>query len=104
MADLAAAGAAPEATQTSNALADEFIVVQGVVDLAVILPTELWLVDFKTDKFKAGELADRVKSHELQMKLYALALQRIYQRPVTECCLYFLSLQQAVSLFPRFQR
>jgi ATP-dependent helicase/nuclease subunit A len=69
----------------------DFVVVQGVVDLAVILPEELWLMDFKTDTFQARELADKVRTHEPQLKLYARALQRIYERPVTECCLYFLS-------------
>jgi hypothetical protein len=29
--------------------ADDFIVVQGQVDLAVLLPEEIWLLDFKTD-------------------------------------------------------
>src|SRR5262249_41614280 len=29
-------------------LANEFVIVQGVVDLVVLLPEEIWLVDFKT--------------------------------------------------------
>ena len=30
-------------------LENEFVVVQGVADLVVLLPEEIWLVDFKTD-------------------------------------------------------
>ncbi len=73
--------------------ADEFFVVQGVVDLAVILPEEIWLLDFKTDQVNAAELAETVTHYEPQIKLYARALARIYRRPVTQCWLHFLSLQ-----------
>ena len=41
------------------ALEDEFVVVQGVADLVVVLPGEIWLVDFKTDELKSGELTGR---------------------------------------------
>jgi ATP-dependent helicase/nuclease subunit A len=71
--------------------AGEVVVVQGVVDLAVILPEEIWIVDFKTDAVDESELADKVKTYEPQLKLYALALSRIYGRPVTGCALYFLA-------------
>ena len=77
---------------------DEFVVVQGFADLAVILPEEIWLVDFKTDHVDRGELAAVVKFYEPQLKLYALALGRIYRRRVTESWLHFLSLQQSVAV------
>ncbi|MBC8094180.1 MAG: UvrD-helicase domain-containing protein, partial [Akkermansiaceae bacterium] len=70
--------------------AEEVIVVQGVVDLAVILEREIWIVDFKTDAVTELELALKVKTYEPQLKLYALALGRTYDRPVTRCALYFL--------------
>jgi len=75
---------------------DEFVVVQGFADLAVILPEAIWLVDFKTDHVKSGELGSVVKFYEPQLKLYALALGRIYHRRVTESWLHFLSLKQSV--------
>ena len=81
-----------------DAAADEFVVVQGVVDLAVLRPSEIWLVDFKTDQLAATELSDKVAQYAPQLRLYALALERIYRRPVTEQCLYFLALGQAVRL------
>ena len=76
----------------------EFFVVQGFVDLAVILPTELWLVDFKTDAVRVTELEEKRSDYERQLKLYGLALQRIYHRPVTALWLHFLALKQTVPL------
>jgi ATP-dependent helicase/nuclease subunit A len=72
-------------------LENEFVVVQGVADLAVILPREIWLVDFKTDDVRANELLEKIKTYAPQLKLYASALGRIYSRPVTDCWLHFLS-------------
>ena len=84
-------GKAPDA-----ALAEEFVVVQGVADLAVVLETEIWLVDFKTDDVGRNGLDAKVKTYEPQLRLYASALARIYRRPVMNRWLYFLSVGQAV--------
>jgi ATP-dependent helicase/nuclease subunit A len=70
---------------------NEFVIVQGVADLAVILPKEIWLLDYKTDRVNAGKVDDKKKIYEPQLKLYARALEQIYGRPVTERRLHFLS-------------
>jgi ATP-dependent helicase/nuclease subunit A len=75
----------------ATGLETEFVIVQGVVDLAVILPAEIRLVDFKTDRMRADELTQKTRLYEPQLKLYARALERIYQRPVTDCRLHFFS-------------
>src|SRR6185503_7309003 len=75
---------------------DEFFVGRGMVDLAVILPAEIWLLDFKTDQVTASSLPERVRLYTPQLKLYGLALSRIYCRPVTEHWLHFLSLGRTV--------
>ncbi len=77
---------------------DEVVVVQGVVDLAVIRDKEIWIVDFKTDAVTELELALKIKTYEPQLKLYALALARIYRRPVTRCALYFLATGSVTSI------
>lgn len=77
---------------------DDFVVVQGVADLAVILPEEIWIVDFKTDRVTESELAEKTKTYEPQLRLYALALSRIYGRPVTRLLLHFLDLRRTVTL------
>ncbi len=71
--------------------ADEFIVVQGVADLAVLLPDEIWLVDFKTDEIRGNELEEKKKLYEPQLRLYAAALEKIFSRKVTRRTLYFLA-------------
>ncbi len=79
-------------------LDDEFVVVQGVADLAVVLPGEIWLVDFKTDAAGRGELAERVRLYRAQLRLYARALSQIYHRPVSAAWLYFLAAQTAAAV------
>jgi ATP-dependent helicase/nuclease subunit A len=76
----------------------EMIVVQGVADLTVLLPGEIWLVDFKTDDVTAKDLAEKTKLYSPQLKLYARALEKIYSRPVTDCRLHFLSARKTIPI------
>jgi ATP-dependent helicase/nuclease subunit A len=85
-------------TKSGANLENEFVVVQGVADLVVLLPKEIWLVDFKTDEIRANELPEKIKMYSPQLKLYALALAKIYSRPVTNCFLSFLSAQKTESV------
>jgi ATP-dependent helicase/nuclease subunit A len=85
-------------TKESGSLEGEFVVVQGIADLVVLLPEEIWLVDFKTDQFEKSALADKVKLYEPQLRLYAMALGRVYLRPVNRLQLYFLTLRRTVQL------
>jgi len=80
--------------KTAPGLVDEFIVVQGAADLVVLLPKEIWLVDFKTDAIGPGGLADKIKAYAPQLKLYSQALEKIYSRPVTARWLHFLAARQ----------
>lgn len=79
-------------------LTEEFIVVQGVADLVVLRPEEIWLLDFKTDHVRGTELAARVAEYRPQLELYAAALAGIFRRPVTRRWLHFLRARQTVSL------
>jgi ATP-dependent helicase/nuclease subunit A len=83
---------------------EDFVVVQGVADLAVLRADEIWLVDFKTDETAVDEVSAKVALYEPQLRLYALALERIYRRPITESWLHFLALPKTVRLFPPNQR
>jgi ATP-dependent helicase/nuclease subunit A len=76
------------------ALTDEFIVVQGVADLIVLLPKEIWLVDFKTDEFGEAELPTKIKTYTPQLQLYAAALEKIFTRKITLKALHFLTLRR----------
>jgi len=77
--------------KSAPGLEDEFVVVQGVADLVVLLPGEIWLLDFKTDEFRREGLPDKIKAYTPQLNLYARALEKIYSRPVTARWLHFLA-------------
>jgi len=87
-----------EAGMPCNFPDGEFTVVQGAVDLAVILKGEIWIVDFKTDAISLPEVSQLVSTYGAQLRLYASALSRIYNRPVSERWLYFLSLSQTIAV------
>jgi ATP-dependent helicase/nuclease subunit A len=76
--------------------ADEFVVVQGVVDLAVLAPQRIWIADFKTDAVAPADLAARTAGYAPQLRLYALAVGRVYGRPVSAAWLHFLAVNQSV--------
>jgi ATP-dependent helicase/nuclease subunit A len=88
--------AAITGAKSEPGLETEFVVVQGVADLVVLLPEEIWLVDFKTDEITANELREKKRLYAPQLKLYALALEKIYSRPVTARWLHFLSARKTV--------
>ncbi|MGN6385432.1 MAG: 3'-5' exonuclease, partial [Verrucomicrobiota bacterium] len=70
---------------------DDFVVVQGIADLIVLLKKEIWLLDFKTDHVKKGNVHELTTTYKPQLNLYAHALSSIYDRPVTRKILYFVS-------------
>ncbi len=90
--------AAITGVKSAPELEDEFVVVQGVADLVVLLPEEIWLADFKTDDVRPAELPEKKRLYEPQIKLYAHALEKIYSRPVTERWLHFLAARKTVEL------
>jgi ATP-dependent helicase/nuclease subunit A len=84
---------------TGEVPAGEFIVIQGVADLAVLLKNEIWLVDFKTDDVSGQAVNERAEQYRPQLAAYAAALERIYPgRRVTRRCLHFLSARQTVQV------
>jgi len=73
-----------------RAAAGEEIMLQGVVDCLLIEPDGLTVVDFKTDAVTPGREEERAARYEGQLRAYALAVGRIFGRPVRRCALYFL--------------
>ncbi|MDX1952906.1 MAG: hypothetical protein SFY81_12055, partial [Verrucomicrobiota bacterium] len=68
----------------------DFRIVQGVVDLAIILPDVIWIVDFKSDDSSSDGFSERVNNYRRQLHLYGQALNRIYGRRVEHAWLYFI--------------
>lgn len=85
-----------DASNYIQGLKDEKILLQGVVDCAIIESDGITIVDFKTDKVTEKNIADVAKSYYDQVRVYALALKKIYGIPVKSAVLYFFRMNQFV--------
>ena len=81
-----------------DGLEGEQILLQGVVDCALIEPEGITIVDFKTDRVSKDGI-EKVKSrYRDQVSIYANALERIYELPVRKRYLYLFHLRELVEL------
>ena len=71
-------------------MAVEDLVIRGQVDLWFEEAGELVIVDYKTDSVTAREAHQRARDHALQLRLYALAVERFAGRAPDRAWLYFL--------------
>jgi len=69
---------------------------RGMVDKILASPQGFHIIDLKTDHVLPGDLMDKVGHYTCQLQLYALAVQKLLQQPVTQASLYFLRLGQLV--------
>ena len=67
---------------------------QGVADLIFEENNSLVLADYKTDRYVTPE--ELKERYSMQLYLYAKALSLIFNKPVTEACLYSFELGTAV--------
>ena len=79
-------------------LTGEQVLLQGVVDCALLEPDGITIVDFKTDYVREDTLKDVVARYRMQVQTYADALQRIYQQPVKARYLYLFCLDRFVDV------
>lgn len=76
----------------------ETILLQGVVDCALIDDQGITIVDFKTDHVNAETLTESVSRYRSQVQTYAYALGKIYDLPVVGAYLYYFRLGELVSV------
>ena len=79
-------------------VADEKILLQGVVDCALIEEDGITVIDFKTDRVSEETLPVAVERYRPQVQAYAGALERIYEKKIKEKYLYFFSIGQFVKM------
>ncbi len=77
---------------------NEKMLLQGVVDAAMIECDGITVIDFKTDRVTDATVEERANSYQSQLDTYRIALERIFKKPVKEMILYFLTIGKAVSL------
>lgn len=78
-----------DAAPYGDGLTGEQMLLQGVVDCALVEPEGITVVDFKTDHVSPEGLPEAVERYRGQVQAYAGALERIYERPVKKALLYF---------------
>ncbi len=77
-------------------LAGEQILLQGVVDCALMDEDGICVIDFKTDRVSEQTLSTAAEGYRPQVEAYAQALTRIFEKPVKKSCLYFFHLERFV--------
>ena len=82
--------------QYDPACAGEEILLQGVVDCALVEADGIILIDFKTDRVTEETVDIVAQRYRSQVQTYADALHRIYETDVKEAYLYFFRINRFV--------
>ena len=72
----------------------EQVLLQGVVDCALLEADGITVLDFKTDRVTEKTLPAVAERYRPQVITYADALERIYQMPVKAVKLYFFDIER----------
>ena len=78
-----------DAQAYEEGLTDEQVLLQGVVDCALIDETGITVLDFKTDYVPADTLEALTAHYKPQVETYAAALGRIFRLPVNAKGIYY---------------
>ena len=87
-----------QADAYGEGLQGEQILLQGVVDCALVEADGITVVDFKTDYVTEATLPDVVARYRIQVDTYSRALERIYEMPVKGTYLYFFHLKKLIAV------
>ena len=78
-----------DGSQYGEGLEGEQVLLQGVVDCALLEEDGITVLDFKTDYVTEETIGPRAESYRIQVETYAQALSRIYEMPIKASYLYF---------------
>lgn len=87
-----------DGSRYSDGMEGEKVLLQGVVDCALVESDGITVIDFKTDRVTDDTLPVTVEHYRPQVVAYADAMARIYQMPVKSTQLYFFSLGKFISV------
>ena len=87
-----------DARQYGDELDGEQVLLQGVVDCALLEPDGITVVDFKTDYVTEDTICSVTERYRPQVETYAEALSRIFQLPIKGKTLYYFHLSRFVWL------
>lgn len=77
---------------------DDKILLQGVVDCAIVEDDGITVLDFKTDRVTSDTVQSVADSYKLQVETYARAVSRIFEKNVISCQLYFFRTNQFIEV------
>ena len=87
-----------EGSHYGRDLDGEQVLLQGVVDCAIVEADGITVLDFKTDFVTEDTVDSRAEYYRPQVRAYAEALNRIYEMPVKASYLYFFRLNRFVEV------
>ena len=87
-----------EGSHYGDGLQEEQVLLQGVVDCAMMEDDGITVIDFKTDRVTEKNLPELMERYRPQVQTYVQALERIYRKPVKQAYLYFFGLNQFVAI------
>lgn len=79
-------------------LEGEEVLLQGVVDCAIVEADGITVIDFKTDTVTEDSLPQLLDRYSPQVRTYVRAMSRIYGKPVKKAYLYLFGLGRFVSV------
>ena len=79
-------------------LEGEQVLLQGVVDCALLEDDGITVIDFKTDYVTEETLPNVVERYRIQVQTYGDALSRIFESPIKAQYLYFFHLNRFVAV------
>ena len=79
-------------------LEGEQVLLQGVVDCALLEADGITVLDFKTDHVTEETYLSAAERYRPQVQTYGEALSRIYEMPIQKSLLYFFQLNEFVAV------
>ena len=79
-------------------IAEEFVVVRGIIDCLLCDEQGCVIIDYKTDRVAGEQIHERATHYAVPMRFYRQAVETILGKPVRESWLYFLVPGRAVSV------
>lgn len=86
------------ASKYAEDLDGEKLLLQGVVDCAIMDPEGITVIDFKTDHVTSDTVAEASERYRPQVMAYSDALGRIFEKEVIRRYLYFFSIGEYISI------
>ena len=87
-----------DGSQYGEGLEEERILLQGVVDCALLEEDGITVIDFKTDYVTETSVAAAAEEYRMQIHTYGEALSRIYEMPIKGRYIYFFRLNRFVQM------